>query len=357
MQVRRVKRDIIAECYDALEEMGEYCDFYVGRYRAEMADPEWTRFRHQEYDGASAFAEVVRTKFNVDVDIETSPNPPSAWTLIVAFLHLVIDAFRRLRPMRWRRADPAWRPTPGTASPPVAVAWSLFTRQETEEVVRMARSHRVTLQAWLLWSLKEAVASEFVPGTGTLFWYLPVNMHGAFPSVEGGNSNFSLEVRFPVEATPDDVQKAIRREFRLRRHWVIAKATYSLSWMVMRWMLRPLVRFAWRQPPSQGSFSISGSTTFEDLEHRDDGDEWFIGLKPVIKTSPFGCSCVEWRGLLSLAMQIHPSLANDPQVARDWIGAWRKAALGDGLTLPSASRDDDRSTLARADRLRESTAE
>jgi hypothetical protein len=357
MQVRRAKRDIIAEFYDALEEMGEYCDFFVGRYRAEMAGPEWTRFRHQEYDGASAVAELIRTKFNVDIDIETSPNPPSTWTLIVAFLHLVIDAFRRRRPMRWRRADPAWRPTPGTASPPTAVAWSLFTRQEAEEIFRNARSHRVTLQAWLLWSLKEAVASEFVPGTGTLFWYLPVNMHGAFPSAKGGNSNFALEVRFPIEATPVDVQKAIRREFRLRRHWVIAKAAYSLSWMVMRWMLRPLVRLACRQPPSQGSFSISGSTPSESHERRDDGDEWWIGLKPVVKTSPFGCSCVQWGGLLSLSMQIHPSLANDPEVARDWIGAWRKAAMGDRLALPSASRDDDRSTFAGADRLRESTAE
>ena len=356
MQVRRAKRDIIAEFYDVLEEMGEYCAFCIGRYRAEMAGPEWTRFRHQEYDGARAWAEVIRTKHNVEVDIDTSPNPPSVWTLIVACVHLFIDAFRRRSQMRWRRADPAWRPTPATASPPAAMAWSLFTREETEELGRIAYSQRVSLQAWLLWSLKEAIASELVPGSGTLSWYLPVNLHGAFPSIEKGNSNFSLEVRFPLEATPRDVQKAIRRELRLRRHWVIAKATYSLSWMLARWMLRPLVRLALRQPPWQGSFSSSGSVAPEDLG-RGDIDEWWIGLNPVVKTSPLGCSCVEWRGLLSLSMQIHPSLAVDPQVARDWIASWRKVAIGAGPALPSEERIDDRSMLAGADGHFASTAE
>jgi hypothetical protein len=331
----RVKRDIIAEFYDVLEEMGEYCGFGVGRYRAEMISPEWTSFRHQEYDGARAFAEVLRTKLNVNVDIDTSPNPPSTWTLIVSSMRLFIDAFRRRRPMRWRRANAAWRPTPGTSGPPVAVAWSLLTREETQALAEIARSHRVSVQAWLLWSVKEALASELVPGSGELAWYVPMNTHGAFPSAEKGNSNFSLEVRFPLEARPGDVYKAIRREQRLRRHWVIAKATYSLSWMVMRWMLRPLVRLAWRTPPSQGSFSCSGAVAPESHEDQCDVDEWFIGLNPVVKSSPVGCTCVEWRGLLSLSLQVHPSLANDPQVARDWIASWREIsgaprARGDG---------------------------
>ena len=321
----RAKRDIIAEFYDTLEEMGEYCAFDVGRYRADMASPEWTRFRHQEYDGAKAFAEIIRRRLNIEVDIATSPNPPSLWTLIVACVRLFIDAFRRARPMRWRRADANWRPSK-TPSPPAAMAWSLFTREESQELARMARSHGVSLQAWLLWSLKEAVASELVPGSGVLVWYVPVSLHGAFPSTEKGNGNFSLEVRFPLEATPDDVYKAIRREQRLRRHWVIAKVTYASSRFLPRWAVRAVVRLGWRQPPTQGSFSSSGRLG----EPIDNFDEWFVGLNPVVRTSPLGACCVEWLGLTSLSLQIHPSLANDPQVARDWMASWRRVAVGAG---------------------------
>src|SRR5215469_9427985 len=98
----RAKRDIFTDFYDVLEEMGEYCAFQIGRYQPNMASPEWSQFRHQEYDGAKAFAEVIRRRTNIDIDIETSPNPPSLWTLIVAFVKLFIDGLRRAKPMRWR---------------------------------------------------------------------------------------------------------------------------------------------------------------------------------------------------------------------------------------------------------------
>lgn len=208
----------------------------------------------------------------------------------------------------------------------------------------MARSHRVSSQAWLLWSLKEAIASELVPGSGTLAWYIPVNMHGAFPGQQRRNANFSLEVRFPLEATPDDVQKAIRRELRLRRHWVVAKATYALSWMARPWILRLAVRMVMRQPPWQGSFNTSLATSAESLG-LEKVDEWGIGLTPVVKTSPLGASGLEWQGLMSLSIQIHPSLSDDPQVARDWLAAWRRIAMSTvapALPAPAAVGDPSR---------------
>ena len=88
--VARNKRDIFDSFYDELERMGEYCAFHIGQLRAGMSAPEWTKFRHQEYDGASALAHILRTKANTEIDIETSPNPPSSWTLFVAFLRLML---------------------------------------------------------------------------------------------------------------------------------------------------------------------------------------------------------------------------------------------------------------------------
>jgi hypothetical protein len=152
-------------------------------------------------------------------------------------------------------------------------------------------------------------------------------MHGAFPGVEKGNGNFSLEVSFPPEATPDDVYKAIRRELRLRRHWVLAKTTYAFSWIARPWFLRRLVRLGLRLPPWQGSFSTAVSGAPENSVPAGDVDEWFIGLNPVVKNSPLGCCSFEWLGRVSLSMQIHPSLSNDPQVAREWMAAWRRNAL------------------------------
>ena len=324
------KRDIVAEFYDALDEMGEYCDFDIGRYSTGMTAPEWTHFRHRDHDGSSAFAHLLHTKANTDIDIQTSPNPPSSWTLFVAWLRLLLVGLRRRAPMRWRRLDKSWRPMAATRSRPTAVAWSLFSKEETLRLGEVARSRGVSLQTWLLWAIKQAIVPELVPDTGAVSWHVPVSMHGAFPS-EGQrrNSNFSLEVTFPPEAGPDGVHKAIRQELRLRRHWVAAKWTFSYAWMIAPWLFRRLVRLvAMYGPPWQGSFSNSGAMDLPLAEGESDIEEWFIGLNPVVKSSPLGASSVEWRGRLCLSLQIHPSLATDPQVARDWMASWRRFAEG-----------------------------
>lgn len=328
--VAQRKRDIIGEFYDILEEMGEYCAFHIGRYTAGMSDPIWTRFRHQDFDGPTAFAHLLRATENVQVDIETSPNQPSGWALFVATLRLVLHGLRRRLPMRWRRLNESWRPVPGASTRPTAYAWSLFSKEETRRLGELARSRGVSLQAWLLWALKEAIVPELVPGSGFVSWHVPVNMHGAFPGeADSGNCNFSLEVTVPPETGPQDVHRAIRQELRLRRHWIVAKTTFWFGRRIGRGLFRKLVESAfWRQQPWQGSFSSSGAVAPEDDNQQNDVDEWFIGLNPVVRSSPLGACCAEWRGRMALSLQIHPSLATDAQVARDWMASWRKYAEG-----------------------------
>jgi hypothetical protein len=355
--VPRRKRDIFAEFYDALEEMGEYCAFDIGRYCTGMPAPEWTHFRHQDYDGATALAHLLLARANNESDFKnnlaalsdmaSSPNPPSSRQLFVAWLRLIRDRLRQRVPMRWKRFDKSWRPVSASLSRPTAVAWSLFSKDETRRLGELARSHGVSLQSWLLWALKEAIVPELVPGTGVLTWHVPVSMHGAFPG-EMRNSNFSLEVRFPPEAPPKEVHKAIRKELRLRTHWIAAKLTLSFAWMIPRWIFRRLVRFAAMLPPWQGSFSNSGAFALSpetaDTPGTAEVEEWFIGLNPVIKSSPLGVCCSEWRGRLALSVQIHPALATDPHVARDWIASWRRFADGgeqrDGATSQGAAPNE-----------------
>ncbi len=325
----RPKRDIFAEFYDALEAMGEYCAFEIGRYCTGMPAPDWTRFRHQEHDGASAFAHILSKRINAEVDIKTSGNPPSTWTLFVASFRLLLLGLKRRAPAHWRRLDASWRPVPANPSRPTAIAWSLFSRTETRSLKALARARGVSLQSWLLWSLKEAIVPELVPDTGVVAWRVPVNMHGAFPSESSaGNSNFALEVMVPPEAGATDVHKAIRQELRLRRHWVIAKWTYTFARLIAPWMFRKLVRVGLMTPPWQGSFSSSGAVGPEDGDDTSDPQEWFIGLNPVVRSSPLGACSSEWCGRLALSIQIHPALATDPRIAEGWMASWRRFAEG-----------------------------
>jgi hypothetical protein len=191
----------------------------------------------------------------------------------------------------------------------------------------LAKARGVSLQSWLLWALKESIVPELVPGKGLVAWHVPVSMHGAFPSTQDrGNSNFSLEVMFPPDADPATVHKAVRQELRLRRHWVVATWVFSFAWMITPWLLRQLVKLAALQPPWQGSFSSSGTVGYAEDAYGI--EEWYIGLNPVVRSSPLGaCSC-EWLGQLALSIQIHPSLTTDPQVARDWLKSWGQFAGG-----------------------------
>jgi hypothetical protein len=328
--VARRKRDVIADFWDALDDMGEYCDFYMGSYSTGMAEPEWTRFRHREYDGTTAFAEFLRTKRNFAInydDFATSGTPPSKWALFVAWLRLYFLALRQRPPMRWRRLDASWRPVPTRRSPPPAFAWTLFSKEDTLRLERLAQSHDVSLQAWLLWALKETILPELVPGSGVVSWKVPLSMHGAFPSEgELGVSSFSLDVTFPPEAGPEQIHQAIRREMKLRRHWVVGVFTFKFAKWIPRWALRWFMRLAMWTRPWQGSFSASLAM---DADSTSDLEEWFIGRGHVLRATPLGICCAEWRGRLSLSIQIHPAVSTDPQVARDWVATWRRFAEGE----------------------------
>jgi hypothetical protein len=326
----RRPRDVFAEFYDALEELGEHCAIQIGRYRQGMPAPEWSAFRHQEYDGLGAIAELLRTKENTEIAIpRTSAKPPSLFALLVAFVRLTLAGLRRAAPMRWRRLDGAWRPAAGSTARPSAVAWCLFSKEETIRLGEIARSHGVSLNAWLLWALKEAVLPELVPGSGVVAWRMPVNLRGAFPiERETANGNFSLEVTFPPDAHPGDVHRAIQQEMRGRRVWLVAAWMSSFAWMFTPWVFRKVVRRAAAQTPWQGSFTNLGQLAPTHSDESGGGPEWLIGLNPVVKAGPLGAACIGWRGRLSLTLQIHPALATDPQVARDWMSSWRSFAEG-----------------------------
>jgi hypothetical protein len=324
--MRGARRDLFAEFFDAIEATGEYCGFFLGRLRPGMPEPEWFFFRHQEYDGLGALAHQLRTHDGIEVRIPSGAEPPSRWALVVAACRLLADALRGRRSLIWRSMNPSWAPQEEASVRPTAVAWSLFTEEETARLREAARRRGISFNAWLLWSLKEAVLPA-LSGRGTLDWHLPVNMRGALPADrDTANQALSLEVSFAPEATPAAVDDAIRVERRRLRIWWIA---IVMAWLG-RWMsgkrFRKLIQQTVEQQAWTGSFSNLGNIV--PTAELADGGEWWLALNPVVRTGPVGMACVTWRGRLGVTLQLHPVLASDPSVAHAWLAAWRRVAEG-----------------------------
>jgi hypothetical protein len=324
------RRDLFSEFFDAIEAMGEYWGIHLGRYRKRDDSLEWFHFRHQEYDGLGALSHHLRTTEQVEIELpQTSEQRPSTWTLLCAFVRLLVRALRPRKCMKWRALDSGWRPRSSAESRPTASAWSLFSQQETTELRALARARGVSLNAWLLWSLKEALLPQLVPGSGTLDWRIPVNMRGALPTDgETANHALALEVSLRPEASPGEVDAAIREEKSLHRIWFVAAFMYRFAWVLSRRTFRRLAIRALSTDAFTGGFSNMGVVA--PVGDAADVDEWWIPLNPVIKTSPIGVACFTWRGRLTLTLQLHPALATDPQVARNWLASWRGFATEAG---------------------------
>jgi hypothetical protein len=336
--VERNRRDLAGEWFAALEELGESFLFRLGRFRAGMAEPEWFFLPHQDYDGIGGLAHVLRSEGS-DIDVpRMTEKPPSWWGLLLAFLRLFFR--RKARPMRWRGIDDGWKSTRPEDAAPTALAWTLFSKQDTLRLRDVARARGVSLNAWMLWALKEAVLPHLVPGSGDIEWVVPVNMRGVVQADrDTANQATAIEVTFAADADPHQVHASIRRELARGLHWLAAR----LMGMMARWLDPKAVRRAAQreaQVPKQGSFSNMGLLgPSRSADGTEDRDEWWMAFNPVLKARPVGVACLTWRGRLAVTLQLHPALSRDLAEARAWLNAWRDRALPpeDAARAPNAT--------------------
>jgi hypothetical protein len=134
----------------------------------------------------------------------------------------------------------------------------------------------------------------------------------------------AVPVEFREGASPAEVHEAVRRILAEDAHWGVwylglARAklgTAALRGAMHAYYARP--RHAW-----MGTFSNLGDHSLQGVEPK----YFYVGAPPPTVTHPITAAVMGWGGRLSLTVQAHAAVSEEPDAAMGWARRWKELAL------------------------------
>ena len=314
--------DSIKPWFDACEQLGEYIGIRFGRLAPGKTDPEWTFLRHTDFDGIGGFAELLRRRgAHLDrLPHVKHPSPPSRLALLRMLPKLLLPKER----VQWGSLPRGAMPE-HIAQPPSAVAWHAFDEQTTTQVRRVCRNMRVTVNSFLLKHLTKAIRPYLADESSMVPWMIPVNLRGKVVR-DRDTANFSSYVGVKVQSyeTVRDIHKKIYTALGHGEHWAnwysYESARFTTAGMRRFLIVKELAMSQW----NLGSFSNMGDWDADkNITQEDCLGDWFFS-PPVLRCQMVGAGCVTFQNRLTLTVQAHSYLTNDPAVPRAWVHNWVK---------------------------------
>ena len=311
--------DPIRPWFEALESMGEFVGIRFGHIKPGSSEVEWYFLSHIEVDGIGGFAKLLRERGADLRDLPRITHPaPLSWGSFVRSIPQLLGPRRRLK---WK-ALPTGSPLPPN-SPTPAVAWHVFSEEQTAKIRRSARSSQVTVNSLLLKYLDRVVRPYLEDPSKAIPWMVPVNMRGKADQPEDtANHSSYVGIRVFASEGARDVQRHIYESLAKGRHCANWKA-FDATRFTSPGMKRHLIRTD--RATSQwnlGSFSNLG--VWDADKHIDASGcqgAWLFA-PPTLAIQLIGAGCVTFQGKLSLTLHVHPDLTTAPEVPAEWMRRW-----------------------------------
>lgn len=308
-------KNVAAQWFRASEATGDFMGIRYGRKPAHSEVVEWTFVSHCDCDGIGGLARHLRED---GAKLQTLPqtNYPNR---------------KLIRPLwnRWRK-----RPFPGQIAlredwalskqnetgPSKAVAWHRFSEEETEQIRRICRQEKISVNSLLLKQLDQTVRPDIKKPDAAIPWMIPVNLRGDIQHDDDTENHVScIEPLVSANDSPGDIQRQI--------HDCLARGEHRLNYLLfslgrfLSHTARVKVIEKTRSNPrgNIGAFSNLGAWDPEKVINTT--DSWFF-CPPVCKGQLLGAGCVTFQNRLSLTIQAHPSLSDQPEIANNWMVRW-----------------------------------
>jgi hypothetical protein len=312
--------DAISSWFIAGEEIGEYIGIRFGRVAPGGTEPEWFFLRHTDFDGIGGLAELLRRQGAVMDQLPQIKHPlaPSRRSLLRA----IPCYLKARRKVAWGSVERGSAP-PQTPQPPKAVAWHLFDEATTTDVRRACRKAGVTVNSFLLKHLTKAIRPFLADPSSVVPWMIPVNLRG---KVDRGRdtANHTSYVGVNVRSfdTGHDIHKSIYAALDRGEHWANWQV-YQLGRFLTAGMRRTIAASdrAFSQWNLGGFSNLGDWDPDKRITQPDCNGGWFF-CPPVLRCQLLGAGCVTFQNCLSLTVQVHPDLTNDPAVVRVWVQNW-----------------------------------
>jgi hypothetical protein len=334
-----MKKDWVAEVFSAMRDCGEDISIVYGQVgkASNQARPQWFELQHNEFDGMSGLACLLRRQGRSVDRLPLYKGEPLTWRRALQGLGTILPEMKS-RPRQWRHflADR----TAGFAPVAQRVAWHFFSAQETQAIVRAAAVAGCSVNTYLLFHLDAVVRDRLVPPEAARRWMLPINLRGAVTRhLERAPHMAFLGVDIDKDGAPAQVQQRIDQLRQRAYHWgvwIMLHAGRLLGGQAMRRDIRKRER---EQHGWTGIFSNLG------VWHVPGADHWLF-CPAISRVYPVGAGCLTMNGHMALTVQLHDVLGLDMFAARGILAAWKQGCLAAAGVADTSPMQDEQQELA-----------
>ncbi len=314
-----MRTDWVGEVFAAMRDSGEDISIIYGSTGpAAPRSPKWFEVQHDQFDGISGFALVLREQgLRPDAVPTLKADRFTLWRGLQGLV-AVLPALKT-RPRRWHHFNAA-RPV---RSRPVdeRLAWKLLTPQETAAIAAAAKDAGVTVNTLLLHHLDAAVTRRLVPLAADRLWMVPVNLRGAVTRPREASPHMAfLGVRIQAPSSLGALQDQVTRLRQRGAHWGAWIALHAGRLVGARGLRADLVKREKKQHGWTGIFSNLGSWSVPG------SDGWIFG-PAISRVHPVGAGCVTVNGRMALSIQLHDAFGCDLAVSQALLGEWTRSTL------------------------------
>lgn len=277
--------------FRASEAAGDFMGIRYGKISIKTGEIQWFHVSHCDNDGIGGFARLLREQGAQIPELPKTKHP----------------CRRILRPLwlLWHN-----REKPGTCAvrndwlPPTRsedIAWHLFTKDETLEIVRNCRALQITVNSCLLQCLDQTVREEIGGTRKKLPWIVPVNLRGDVQYADDTQNHVSC---VEVHIATDDLAEAIHRQIMQRLERGEHRANHLLLTLGGILSHQAKVKFLAkdRAKPNGNIGSFSNLGVWDPSPQDPDENAWTF-CPPVVAGQRLGAGCVTFQGRLALATQ------------------------------------------------------
>jgi hypothetical protein len=289
---KQTPQRVASEWFRASEAAGDFMGIRYGRVPGGAGEVEWSFVSHMECDGIGGFARMLRGR-----GVETGKLPQTKHPCRGVITPLW-NLWRDSRKQQECAVRSDWLLPGGAAE---AVAWHLFTAEETREMLTRCRCLGVTVNSFLLKHLDQAIRPGIRKPGARIRWLIPVNLRGEIQSADDTANHVSgVEVRIAPDDNAAAIQTQILRRLERGEHRANHLLLMAGGMLSHAAKVRYLRKDRAKPAGNIGSFSNLGVWDVNVAT----GDGW-VFCPPVVTGQLVGAGCVTFQGRLGLAIQGH----------------------------------------------------
>ena len=309
----------LAKWFKAAEATGDFMGIRYGRKPEGSSEVEWSFVSHIECDGIGGFARLLR---EAGAELRELPQTTHPNRQVIRPLWNLIRKKTEVEHLATRQD---WIQESAESHETGPLAWHLFTEEETEQIRQRCRQQKVTVNSYLLKHLDHAVRADIKSPSAALPWLIPVNLRGDISSRKDTENHVScVEPILSMGDSAACIQAQIQQLLKLGEHRENYLMLMLGGFLPQAFKAHLITKSRARSKGNIGSFSNLG--IWDKEKALSNTDAWFF-CPPVCKGQRLGAGCVSFQNRLSLTLQAHASLADQPEIAQSCMTRWINETL------------------------------